>query len=515
MYSPLDTYTTTILSPKLCATLLTRIADLGHEQMHHHTRSELLAKDAFSLNTNNAIKSVSVHSICTLRLLDKLRQDIRHFNIFTDYSLTVTFDHNRISAQTVKARVQDVLYRGISDKYVLSIGYESENELCFIVEYEITEELVTKSHKLATHWPYDAMNAMMFAPITWYGASNLFTGGSVVEQDQVIAAFRRYVYFLEYPLVKALSVDLYRERNLEATKRNALHSLISDQGQALQEAWFYKIGRAQVVSDDSIVGNFKSRISTLIQSIKLGIINRISDPESDPAFVAYVHSRITDLIDTARSTSSLDEIKSWATEIKQATSLREKTKKLICAGNSIRIDEDSVHRFRACFNESPENLTKRQIVFFNKDAILTSQASPDEMIVITDFLFGYDVPIHLPDIYIWCVDALAGLPFYATHGQTVTESGQKMVTLSIRVLLSNLSLSREDRYDDALETKANFIQTVAEPYKDLFSARCEEIDSMRNFDFVENTFRCKLSSNRRAAHLELTALWVHLYNQKF
>lgn len=148
MYQPAMLYRSRDMNLSLCIAIMNQLYKHDGACEHFGCSNESHALQAVVLETNSPVQRVSLNHVCSTQLLRKMQEDSCHFNIITDYVLTVKFDPNLISAEAVKAVVDLTMARQLNTSFQLSICHETTDEIAYLVELTITRELVAQCDML-------------------------------------------------------------------------------------------------------------------------------------------------------------------------------------------------------------------------------------------------------------------------------------------------------------------------------------------------------------------------------
>lgn len=357
-----------------------------------HSENDSPAISVVSLDARSPVQSVSVTVVCTPQLLKKVRQDIRHFNVFTEFVLAVNADHKQVSLAAIQEDVATVLTNLVRQPVRLSICYTSVDEVGFLIEFTDLDSLI-KERKLIIADTFSVANPM--CPLTWQVPADVFSTPTTFN-EQWDMSVKKLLYLTEHAPSMTLDPDAHREFIQHQIRKKRVFNL----------------------------GCQTTSIMRLIMAHKLSATT-LSLPDFIAAQIQHWHN-------DAPSLSSIQDLSSWC-EFLSETSLINKSIRLIQTGSQIHTSRMAVADLAAIFELTPRTHEHRRINVFHGYCLpddLTAHAA-----IYHSFYFRCSKNIHMPDILNQLTSALGGIPFVVESKVDSDSAAQLIVEIAIKALI--------------------------------------------------------------------------------
>lgn len=513
MYSHTHTYLTFAMHPVFCRTLFFWISGTTREHSYHIMTSNTFTYEMLSVDATSSIRSVAVNVICTPHLLDKLSADIRHFNIFTDYSLTIRFDDKKTSAAVIKERVSSAIREQVCPP-ILSLAYETANEVCFIMEYPITEKLFTERFELSLTMPYSSPRCTTGMPFTWNIPLRCFATSSLSMKQQWLAFLQQYLYFDEHHIQsQPLSHKLLKKQATSRSRLAVLESITRYSGVELQIAWAYQLCYGQLPFMSSLALKIGALLNKMNIRVKPNKLESLYQRFKTGLFYIYVLKQMFSRANKTNSLSSMNTIKAWKKSMMRPATLEEKVKRLICSSSAIVTKEWAVAEFYAELNRMHEDELTCDNQVFNKSKLPSTLEPSDYFITELAFSLKYSDTIHVPDIHAWCADALTDMPYSVRILNGSLPDTGLTVNVSVRVLMRKAWLPANFQWAKSDQHVA-LIQKLADKGMDICIGMYANITRSSRLSRAQKEVNTQLSLRQHKAQEQLVALWKWLFEQQ-
>lgn len=437
----------------------------------YHLENGSVTGVAFSLDVRYPVRSVALNVMCSTVLLDKLRKDIRHFNVFTDFALTVQFDNKLISPASIKEKVPTAISQHLAHDVTLSILYETAEEICYLVECLDLETLIKRS-KLVSAAP-SALESTA-RPVAWSVCPENLSAPISIQQEW-ITAVQKLSYISEHRYRKTRTPEEHRSYIQCQLQEDAASSLGLTMEATTKLAMEYWLTPTPLPLTEHIAARFKQK-------------------QNEALFP---------LLNAA-------DVRTWAASIKDKSHVS-KMARLIQASQELITEGDAVTAFMSQFHQSENELAIMGLQAFHANKL------PNTWIYRAGakftFTLAYSITLHLPDILDDIVNALSDIPFIVDLKVGSDKASRRTVVIVIHALICTRIISPITCMQAPRDAQQIYAQIMAlsEPIK---QKRISYERQTTEITAHESALRSKFSVQKDVEENKLMSLCGMLYNSQ-